>query len=119
AAGERISLWRGAEIFRETDSGRAGGVSRIEDGRAKPAEMARRPDGRRPRLSLRQAFFARGHSSVWLARFRRSGRPTARPNQRAHRSMVRPHRAAAFGEGVGVRVVAANAVMPGLVPGIR
>ena len=64
AAGERLPVRRGAEILREADSGRAGSVARPEDDRGQPPAMARRPDGRRPRVSLRQALHARRHAAL-------------------------------------------------------
>ena len=47
----------------------------LEDDRRQPPAMARRTDGRRQGIHLRQALHAGGHPALLLARFRQPGRP--------------------------------------------
>ncbi len=70
-----------------------------EEDRGQPSAMAQRPD-RRQGLSLRQAFYARRHPALLLARFRQPGRPAAGYRQRQYRRVVRARRRTAVGEGV-------------------
>ena len=69
AYGQRLSLRRGLEVLREADPCRARGLARPEDGRRQPPAMAQRADGRRPRLSLRQALHAGRHPALWRLDF--------------------------------------------------
>ena len=57
------------------------------------------------RLSLRQAFYAGRHPALWLARFRRPGRPAAGCGQHQHRGLDGARRGAALREGVSARVL--------------
>ena len=91
----------GLKFFEKRIPCRTRSLARPEDDRGQPPAMARRPDGGQG-LYLRQALHAGRHPALWLARFRRHGRPAAGPGQQQHRGVDGAGGGAAVGEGLTV-----------------
>ena len=84
-------------FFEKPNSLCAGSLSGAEEDRGESIAMAEWPDGGRPGISLRQAFYAGRHPALLLARFRQPGRPAAGSGEFEYRRVVRAGGRAAVG----------------------